>query len=57
VRAVPRIENRIKEAIHMGFEELLLPKRNLKGISKQLAQKIRLRGIEFVDEALNVKIS
>ncbi|NGX45348.1 MAG: DNA repair protein RadA [Chlamydiae bacterium] len=57
VRAVPRIEIRIKEAIHMGFEELLLPKRNLKGISKQLAQKIRLRGIEFVDEALNVKIS
>lgn len=52
VRSVPRIESRLKEAIHMGFEECILPKRNLGGLSKELTQKIRLIGVEYVDEAL-----
>lgn len=53
VRSVPRIESRLKEAIHMGFEECILPKRNLSGLSKDLTSKIRLNGVEYVDEALN----
>ncbi len=52
VRSVPRIERRIKEAINMGFTECLLPKRNLKGLPKELGEKIQLRGIEYVDEAV-----
>jgi DNA repair protein RadA/Sms len=52
VRGVPRIENRIREAIHMGFRKCLCPKRNLKGISSDLSQKISLIGVEVVEEAI-----
>lgn len=52
VRSVPRVESRIKEAIHMGFKRLILPKRNLKGISSEMTSKIRLVGVESVDEAV-----
>lgn len=57
VRSIPRIESRIKEAIHMGFQECILPARNLKGLSKELTQKIELHGIEFVEEAINILIA
>lgn len=56
IRCVPRIESRIKEAIHMGFNKCLLPKRSLKGISSDLKEKIRLQGIEMVEEAASVLI-
>lgn len=52
VRGVPRIENRIREAIHMGFRRCLCPKRNLKGIASELSQKISLIGVEVVEEAI-----
>lgn len=57
VRGVPRIENRIREAIHMGFRRCVCPKRNLKGISPDLAQKISLIGVESVEEAINVLLN
>jgi len=56
VRSVPRMESRIKEAINMGFKRCILPKRNLKGISEDLRQKITLKGIEYVDEAVEALI-
>jgi DNA repair protein RadA/Sms len=52
VRGVPRIENRIREAIHMGFRRCLLPKRNLKGLASDLTQKISLIGVDVVEEAI-----
>jgi DNA repair protein RadA/Sms len=52
VRGVPRIENRLREAIHMGFRRCLLPKRNLKGLSSDLAKKISLVGVDVVEEAI-----
>jgi len=54
VRSVPRIESRVKELINMGFEGCVLPKRNLKGISKNLKEKIHLSGIEYVEEAISL---
>jgi DNA repair protein RadA/Sms len=51
VRGVPRIENRLKEAIHMGFRRCLLPKRNLKGLCPDLGKKISLVGVDVVEEA------
>lgn len=57
LRSVPRLESRIKEAIHMGFKCCILPKRNLKGISDELRQKIALRGIEVVDEAVDALLN
>lgn len=56
VRSVPRIENRLKEAINMGFTHCMLPKRNLVGLAKELTQKIELQGIEYVDEAVEVLV-
>ncbi|MBI3236755.1 MAG: DNA repair protein RadA, partial [Chlamydiales bacterium] len=53
VRSVPRIENRIKEAIHMGFSRCILPQRNLKSIASTLSKKIALVGVEMVEEAIH----
>ncbi len=52
VRSVPRVESRVKELINMGFTRCILPKRNLKGLSKALREKIQLDGIEYVEEAI-----
>ncbi|MGK5593925.1 MAG: DNA repair protein RadA [Parachlamydiaceae bacterium] len=56
IRSVPRIESRIKEAIHMGFQRCLIPKRNLKGISADLKSKIALKGVDMVEEAVEALI-
>jgi DNA repair protein RadA/Sms len=53
VRSVPRLESRLKEAIHMGFRRCIVPKHNMKGISEDIRQKITLQGVEFVDEAID----
>lgn len=53
VRSVPRIESRLKEAIHMGFKRCIIPKRNLKGISDEISSKINIYGVEFVEEAIH----
>lgn len=52
VRGVSRIETRLKEAIHMGFKKCILPKKNLKGLSSSLGDKIQLIGVELVDQAI-----
>jgi DNA repair protein RadA/Sms len=52
VRAVSRIETRLKEAIHMGFKKCILPQRNLKGLSVSLTEKIKLIGVDLVDQAI-----
>ncbi len=48
IRSVPRIEARIKEALHMGFEKCLLPKRCLP--KKEYA--IELAGVDHIEEAI-----
>ena len=52
VRSVSRAESRLKEAVHMGFNRCLLPKRNIKGISPKIKEKIELIGVDTVEEAL-----
>lgn len=56
IRSVTRVESRIKEALQMGFSCCLVPKRNLKGISDDLRQKIKIMGIEVVEEAVEMLI-
>lgn len=53
VRSVSRIESRLKEAIQMGFQRCIIPKRNMKGISEEFRRKIKVQGVEFVEEAVN----
>jgi DNA repair protein RadA/Sms len=52
LRSVSRIESRLKEVIHMGFKNCVIPKRNLKGISEDIRSKIHLVGAEVVEEAI-----
>lgn len=52
VRSVSRIESRLKEAIHMGFKQCILPTRNMKGLSKEISEKIELVGVEYVEQAV-----
>lgn len=52
VRTVPRVESRLKEAIHMGFRRCILPKRHVKGIHLELAKKIEIIGVDLVEEAV-----
>ena len=53
IRAVTRIESRIKEAINMGFENVILPRQNFKEITSSIKEKINLIGIDLVDEAID----
>jgi DNA repair protein RadA/Sms len=53
VRSVPRIESRVKEAIHMGFKRCIIPKRNLKTFSKEIQEKMTFIGVDLVEEAVN----
>jgi DNA repair protein RadA/Sms len=51
VRAVSRVETRLKEAHRMGFKKCILPKRNLKGLSS-IKTKIEIWDVELVDQAI-----
>lgn len=53
VRSVPRIESRLKEALHMGFSRCIIPKRNLKGIADNIRSKMTIIGVELVEEAID----
>jgi DNA repair protein RadA/Sms len=57
IRSVTRVESRIKEAINMGFRCCLVPKRNLKGIADELKKKIKIIGIEVVEEAVDIVLN
>ena len=57
VRGVSRIETRLKEAIHMGFQRCVLPKKNIKGLSPSIHEKIKLIGVDLVDQAISEILS
>lgn len=48
IRAVPYIERRIAEAHKLGFERVILPKKNMKGLKKP--DGIELHGIEKLSQ-------
>lgn len=54
IRSVARMESRLKEALHMGFRKALIPKRNVKGIGREIMEKLEVKGIDLVDEAIDV---
>ena len=56
IRSVPRLESRLKEACMMGFTQCIVPERNIKGIPDELKKKIRLIGVEMVEEAIDVML-
>jgi len=56
IRSIPRVESRLKEAIHMGFSRCVIPSRNIRGLSQELSQKIQIHGVDMVEEAINALI-
>lgn len=55
IRAVNRLESRLKEGLQMGFSHCIVPKRNIKGIhDKDLLKKIQVQPVEWVDEAIDM---
>lgn len=57
VRNASRVESRIKESLQMGFKCCLVPKRCLKGISSELHEKVKITGVEDVEEAVDFLIN
>lgn len=51
VRAVPRIETRLKEAIQMGFKRAIVPMKNKKA-AEHFSNNLSLIPVTWVDEAL-----
>ena len=52
IRSVPRLEERLKEAVHMGFKKALVPKKGRKE-----HKQIETIGIERVEEAIRAVIT
>lgn len=53
VRSVARIEQRLKEAINLGFQRAVIPHYHMKTISKEIKEKLELLPVEMVDEAVS----
>ena len=54
-RSVSFVQNRINEALKMGFEEILIPYSNVKDVKKD--DKIKITGVKNIKEALKISIS
>lgn len=54
IRSVPRLEGRLKEAIHLGFKRFFVPKKNIESISPEISSKVQLHPIQGVEEAIGV---
>ncbi len=52
VRTVSQIEKRVQEASKLGFKRFILPKNNLKGITR--ANGIQLIGVERIEDAIDI---
>jgi DNA repair protein RadA/Sms len=57
VRAVTHLESRIKEAINLGFEKAIIPKRNEAALSKKTKKTLSITGVENVEQAIEFLIN
>lgn len=52
IRSVMKVENRIKEALHLGFETCLIPYKNFSNLPEKFGKKIKLIPVHTLDEAV-----
>jgi DNA repair protein RadA/Sms len=52
VRTVGQLEKRVQEAAKLGFQRIIVPKNNLKGL--QRANGIEIAGVERIDDAVTL---
>ena len=56
IRAISHCEQRIKEAARLGFSKCIVPRHNLRTISKSLKQEIEIVGVRTIREAFEALI-
>ena len=56
IRSVSHCEQRIKEAKRLGFKRVIVPKDNLRSISKDTAEGIEIVGVQFISQAFEAAI-
>jgi DNA repair protein RadA/Sms len=56
IRSVSHCEQRIKEAARLGFRKVIIPEDNLKGLSKNLDEKIEIIGVKYLSQAFEVAL-
>lgn len=54
IRGVSYVEQRLQEAIKMGFTRCILPKTNMEAVSKSMRDKIELQGVSNIREVLQM---
>jgi DNA repair protein RadA/Sms len=52
IRSVAKPEARVREAVQLGFAKCILPKKAVAALPADLKQKISLKGIETIEEAI-----
>ena len=57
IRAVSHCEQRIKEAARLGFSKCIVPKHNLRSISKSMQQTIEIVGVRTIREAFEALVT
>ena len=53
IRSVGFCEQRIKEAIRLGFHKIILPAANLKYISKEMRSQAQIIGVRYLSQAFS----
>ena len=57
IRAISHCEQRIKEAARLGFSKCIVPKHNLRSVSKSIKQEIEIVGVRTIREAFEALIT
>lgn len=52
IRSCPSVENRLKEALHLGFTRALIPKKNLRHLGKKWQGKMNILGVDCVQKGI-----
>ena len=57
VRSVGFCEQRVKEAIRLGFHKIIVPKDNLKHLSKETLGQAEIIGVQYISQAFHAALS
>ena len=56
IRSVSHCEQRVKEAARLGFKKVIIPKDNLKSLSKNISKEIEIVGVKYISQAFEAVI-
>ena len=56
IRSVSHVEARMKEAIHMGFKAVILPKHNAKELTEKTRKSLSIFPVDKVEDAISIAL-